>query len=75
MTLQECAIVTAYTGISMLRGKKYQIFLDYATEKLGYPFHTFEMATDRFWEKLKQVSEEDFFELCRKAEENEKEEE
>ena len=67
MTKNECVIVTAYTGISMLQGEDIRLLYKYAEERFGYPIMTHNMATTEFWEKLKHEAENDFFDLCMNA--------
>lgn len=67
MTKEECVIVTAFTGVSMLQGKDIGLFYEYAEGKFGYPIMTHDMASEKFWEKLKHESENDFFDLCMNA--------
>lgn len=67
MTKEECVIITAFTGISMLQGKDIGLLYKYAESKFGYPIMTHDMASEKFWEKLKHESENDFFDLCMNA--------
>ena len=45
MTNRECAIVMAYTGITMLSGDNLKYFYDYVSEILGEPVFTHEFYT------------------------------
>lgn len=67
MTKDECVIVTAFTGVSMLRGEDIWRFYQYAEKLLGHPIMTHDMASEEFWKKLKHESENDFFDLCMTA--------
>ena len=67
MTKEECTIVTAFTGVSMLQGKDIGMLYEYAEKRLGYPIMTHDMATKEFWDKLKHEAENDFFDLCMNA--------
>jgi len=65
MTDKEKAIVTAYTGVTMLAGDKFQIFHKYIEDILGRPVWTHELASEKVWEEIKEKSKEDFINLCR----------
>lgn len=67
MTKEECTIVTAYTGISMLKGEDITLLYEYAEKRLAYPVMTHDMASDKFWEELKRGAENDFIDLCKNA--------
>lgn len=67
MTVRECAIVEAYTGIVMLSGDKRKYIYQYAEEKLGYPVYTHYWASKAFNEELKQKAHDDFVNLCRNS--------
>ena len=64
MTDREKAIVMAYTGICMLEGKKLFEFYKYLEELYKRPVYTHEFLTL----DMKERSEKDFMELCRKEE-------
>lgn len=68
MTLRECAIVEAYTGICMLTGDNRKYIYKYAEEKLGHPVYTHYFASETFQMQLKEKSKHDFLDLCRNAE-------
>ena len=65
MTKRECAIVTLYTGVSMLEGWDLKYLYEYAEELLGEPVMTHELATRH--DELKKLAERDFIMLCRGA--------
>lgn len=67
MTVRECAIVEAYTGICMLTGDKRKYLYLYAEEKIGYPVYTHFFASETFMLQLKQKAEKDFLDLCRNS--------
>ena len=67
MTKMECAIVTAFTGVSMLKGRDLKIFQNYIETKLGRPVYTHELASAEMEHIIKEVSRDDFMELCKKA--------
>lgn len=69
MTFEECAIVEAYTGITMLTGDKCKYMYDYASRKLGRPFYTHEFLI--YADALKEAAKEDFIRLCKEAKESE----
>ena len=64
MTDHERAIITAYTGITMLAGNKFQIFHKYIEDILGRPVFTHELADPAVWKEIKEKSKKDFLELC-----------
>ena len=61
MTDREKAIVTAYTGINMLEGEKFDEFYKYLRELYGRPVYTHEILFLDIREKAKK----DFIALCR----------
>jgi hypothetical protein len=67
MNKRETAIITAFTGISF-GGKLFPEFHKYAEEKFGHPIWTHEMASENFWEKLKELSKNDFINLVENIE-------
>ena len=66
MTDREKAIVMAYTGVTMLKDDKLQIFYKYVEEIMGRPIWTHEMV--QFADEIKEKSKADFMALC--ADEN-----
>ena len=64
MTDREKAIVTAYTGITMLTGEKFSIFHKYIEDIMGRPVFTHELADRAVWEEIKNRSKEDFIRIC-----------
>lgn len=71
MTDREKAIVTAYTGITMLAGEKFSIFHKYIEDLLGRPVWTHELASETVWNEIKEKSKPDFLELCKREEQDE----
>jgi len=69
MTDREKAIVTAYTGITMLTGEKFSIFHKYIEDLLGRPVWTHELATEAVWNEIKEKSKPDFLKLCAEPDE------
>ena len=67
MTKHECAIVTAYTGISMLQGDDVKYLNKYLSDLIGKPVYTHEMPAVA--EAYKKQIREDFIALCRNASE------
>lgn len=65
MTKQECAIVTAHTEISMLRGDDLKYLYRYLSEIIGRPVFSHEIAEvcEQFRDRIKA----DFIALCRNA--------
>lgn len=61
MTDREKAIITAYTGINMLEGERFNEFYKYLEELYGRPVYTHEIP----FLDVKEKSEDDFFKLCR----------
>lgn len=61
MTKKEAAIVEIYTGVCMLTGKSRKYIYNYASELMGRPVLTHELAS----EELQQKSKKDFIKLCR----------
>ena len=65
MTIRECAIVMAHTGICMLEGDAFNEFYKYLEELFGRPVYTHEIA---FMEnEIKERSRPDFIRLCKEA--------
>ena len=69
MTVRECAIIEAFTGICMLTGNKRKYFYEYIEEKLKRPVFTHELADDNIYEEIKMAVYDDFIELCRTSKE------
>lgn len=65
MTLRECAIVEAYTGICMCAGDKRHYIYEYVSELLGRPVYTHEFATRA--DEIKELARPDFIRLCKEA--------
>ena len=68
MTDREKAIITAYTGITMLTGDKFSIFHKYIEDIMGRPIWTHELANPNVWDEIKEKSRDDFLRLCAEAE-------
>ena len=64
MTDREKAIVSAYTSYAMLTGDKLEIFYRYLEELLGYMPCTHELADEELWERIHELSKDDFIKLC-----------
>ena len=67
MTKHECAVVTAYTGISMLKGNDLKYLYKYLSGLIGRPVYTHEIPAVA--EAYKEQIREDFLALCRNAKE------
>ena len=65
MTDREKAIVMASTGITMLKGDKFNIFHEYIEQILGRPVWTHELGDESVWNEIKEKSKDDFIEICR----------
>ena len=66
MNEREKAIVTAYTGISMLQGEGLNAFYKYLYELFGRPVYTHELII--LADEIKKRSRNDFVALCGKTE-------
>ena len=67
MTKHECAIVTAYTEISMLRGNDLKHLYDYLSGFIGRPIFSHEIPAVCM--QYRDQIREDFIALCRNAKE------
>lgn len=65
MTKRECAIVTAYTDISMLKGDDLKYLYDYLSGFIGRPIYSHEI--NAMCMRFKEQIRKDFIELCRSA--------
>lgn len=45
MTKHECAVVTAYTGIAMLKGDNLKYLYDYLSGMIGRPVYSHEIPS------------------------------
>lgn len=65
MTKHECAVVTAYTEISMLKGDDLKYLYDYLSDFIGRPVYTHEIpaVASAYREQIR----EDFLAICRNA--------
>ena len=65
MTKRECAIVTAYTEISMLKGDDLKYLYNYLSGFIGRPVYTHEIpaVAAAYREQIR----EDFLAICRNA--------
>ena len=68
MTDREKAVVTAYTGVTMLAGEKFSIFHKYIEDIMGRPVWTHELADGKVWEQIKEKSKDDFLKICKTEE-------
>ena len=64
MTKEECAIIMAYTGFTMLSGEDFRIFHKYIEDILGRPVYTHELASNSVINEIKEKSRYDFLKLC-----------
>ena len=65
MTKHECAVVTAYTDISMLHGDDMKYLYQYLSKFIGRPVYTHEIpaVAAAYREQIR----EDFLAICRNA--------
>lgn len=63
MNSREAAIISAYTGVSFGENH-FSAFRAYVEEKFGHSVFSHEMASQGFWDKLKELSKDDFAELA-----------
>lgn len=65
ITKRECAIITAYTGVTMLAGNDLRYLYEYASELLGHSVQTIELAV--LADEIKEKAKPDFLKLCKLA--------
>lgn len=65
MTLKERVIVETYTGFCMTSGEERAEVYKYAAELMGRPVFTHELADVAIMQRLRELSREDFINLCR----------
>lgn len=65
MTKRECAIVTAYTEISMLKGDDLKYLYQYLSKFIGRPIFSHEIPAVCM--KFREQIREDFLAICRNA--------
>lgn len=65
MTKEECAIVSAYTGINMLIGSDLDYFYKYVDKLIGREVWTHELPG--LADEIKEKSKADFLKLCEEA--------
>lgn len=70
MTVRECAVVEAFTGVCMLTGDKRKYFYEYIEEKLGRPVYTHELADDNTYQEIRKAAYDDFIKLCSTSDES-----
>lgn len=62
---RECAIITAYTGVTMLSGDDLRYLYEYVSELLGHSVQTIELAV--LADEIKEKAKPDFLMLCKLA--------
>lgn len=67
MTKHECAIVMAYTGVTMLNGDDFSIFHEYVEKIMECPVFTHELGMQIVADEIKKRAEPDFIRLCATA--------
>lgn len=65
MNKREAAIISAYTGMSFGCDSEVHRYIE---EKLGRGAMTHEMSDEKFFEKIKALSKDDFLVLCKNIE-------
>ncbi len=65
MTKHECAVITAYTDVSMLKGDELKYLYDYLSGFIGRKIYTLEIPAIAAY-YCEQIRE-DFLEICRSA--------
>ena len=63
MNTRHAAIISAYTGVSF-GAVHFKHFHKYVEEKFGHSVWIHHMADQKFWDKLKDLSREDFMYLA-----------
>lgn len=71
MTKHECAVITAYTDVSMLKGDDLKYLYDYLSEFIGRRIYTHEIPAVCM--QYREQIREDFMDLCRNAKETDDE--
>lgn len=67
MTKHECAVVMAYTGVTMLSGNDFGIFHKYCEDLLCRPIYTHEFAIELVANNIKKLAEPEFIKICEEA--------
>lgn len=65
MTKHECAVIMAYTGITMLKGDDLKHFYAYVNKLMGRRMHTIEIVICA--DDIKKAARDDFLKLCAEA--------
>lgn len=65
MTKQECAVIQAYTGTTMLQGDDLEIFYSYIEHLMGRPVFTHEIPD--LEPMISRLSKKDFLMICETA--------
>lgn len=66
MKKREALVITAYTGILLC---DFSDFQDFASEIIGRPIFTHEIAHGEIWEELRKKTSKEFFEIMKNLEE------
>lgn len=67
MTKQECAVIMAYTGVTMLKGDDLRMFYGYVERICGRPIMTHELVSSEVLKEIEEKSKPDFIRLCSEA--------
>lgn len=65
MTKRECAVIMAFTGVTMLKGDDLEYFYQYVYEIMGRPLLTHELP--EYADEIKEKAKPDFIMLCADA--------
>lgn len=65
MTKEEKIIVSAYTGVLMIRFNEVHKYIE---KILGRPVWTHELADKNIWDEIREKTEEDFLKICKNGE-------
>ena len=65
MTKHELAVIMAYTGVCMLEGKDFNIYLKYVEDLIGRPVFTLELG--KLANEIRERSKTDFIRICQTA--------
>lgn len=69
MTIHECAVVMAYTGVCTLSGDRLGAFYEYIAKLMGRPVYSHELASPELMKELQERSRPEFIAMCRAASE------
>ena len=70
MTKYEAAVVMAYTGYAMLKGKDLNVFYEYVAKLVGRPVYTHELADPTTAYYIHDLAANDFRKICSEIKED-----